>query len=41
MLYGIECWVIKKQHVHKMSSAKMRMLTWISGNIGFEMRKFT
>ena len=32
MLYGIECWVIKKMHIHKMSVMEMRMLRWISGN---------
>ena len=26
MLYDIECWVFKKQHIHKMSVAEMRML---------------
>ncbi|GMP92153.1 hypothetical protein CsSME_00042498 [Camellia sinensis var. sinensis] len=26
MLYGVECWATKKQHVHKMSVAEMRML---------------
>jgi hypothetical protein len=32
MFYGIECWVIKKQYVHKMSVTvfEMRMLGWIS-----------
>ena len=32
MLYGIKCWAIKKQNIHKMSLAKMRMLRWISIN---------
>ena len=32
MLYVIECQTIKKQHVHEMSVAEMRMLRWISGN---------
>ena len=32
MLYGTECWVIKKQHINIMSVAEMRMLRWISGN---------
>jgi hypothetical protein len=31
MLYGIECWAIKKQHIHKMSVIEIRMLRWISG----------
>jgi hypothetical protein len=26
MLYGIECWTIKKQHIHKMNVVKMRIL---------------
>ena len=33
----MDCCAIKKQHVHKISVAKMRMLRWISGNIGLEM----
>jgi hypothetical protein len=32
MLYGIKCWAINKQHVHKMSVAIMIMLKWISRN---------
>ena len=33
MLYGTEwCWVIKKQYIHKMSVAEMRILSWISWN---------
>ena len=31
-LYGTECWSVNKQHIHKMSVAKVRMLRWISGN---------
>ena len=31
MLYGSECWAIKKQHVQKMSVAEMRMLRWSCG----------
>ena len=31
MLYGTECWAVKKQHVQKMSVAEMRMLRWMSG----------
>ena len=31
MTYGAECWSIKKQHMHKMSIAKMRMLRWMRG----------
>ena len=30
MLYDIECWAVKKQHIHKMSRAKIRMLRQIS-----------
>ena len=33
MLYGTECWVVKKQHIHKMSVVEMRMSKWIGGNI--------
>jgi hypothetical protein len=32
MLYGTECWVIKGQHIQKMSVAEMRMLRWIFGH---------
>lgn len=31
MLYGAECWAAKKQHVHKMEVAEMRMLRWMCG----------
>lgn len=31
MLYGTECWAIKKQHISKMSVAEMRMLRWMCG----------
>ena len=43
MVYGTECWAVKKQHIHNMSVAKMRILRWINEihkNIGFKMRKF-
>ena len=30
MLYGTECWVVKKQHIHKMSVAEIRLLRWIN-----------
>ena len=30
MVYGTECWVVKKQHIHKMSVVEMRMLRWIN-----------
>ena len=32
MIYGTIYWAIKRQHVHKMSIAKIRMLRWINGN---------
>ena len=31
MLYGAKCWATKKQHVHKMGVAEMRMLRWMCG----------
>ena len=31
MLYGIECWAVKKQHVSKMNIVEMRMLRWMRG----------
>ena len=30
MLYGSECWALKRQHEHKMDVAEMRMLRWMS-----------
>jgi Reverse transcriptase (RNA-dependent DNA polymerase) len=32
MMYSVECWTIKGQHVHKMSVTEMRMLHWICGH---------
>ena len=32
MLYGTDCWAIKKTHAHKMEVAEMRMLRWMCGN---------
>ncbi|XP_059282471.1 uncharacterized protein LOC132036212 [Lycium ferocissimum] len=32
MLYGAECWPVKKSHVQKMKVAKMRMLQGMCGN---------
>jgi hypothetical protein len=32
MMYGAECWVIKGQHIQKMSVAEIRMLRWICGH---------
>ena len=29
MLYGTECWTIKKKHVQQMNVAEMRMLRWM------------
>ena len=31
--YGAKCCPIKKQHMHKMSVAKMRILRWMCGKI--------
>ena len=31
MTYEVECWPIKKQHMHKMDVAEMRMLRWMYG----------
>ena len=31
LLYGTECWTIKKQHTQKISVAEMRMLRWMCG----------
>ncbi|VFQ61992.1 unnamed protein product [Cuscuta campestris] len=31
MLYGAECWAVKKTHVRRMHAAEMRMLRWMSG----------
>ena len=30
MLYGTECWAIKKQHIYKLSLTEMRMLRLIT-----------
>ncbi|XP_070057688.1 uncharacterized protein [Nicotiana tomentosiformis] len=32
MLYGAECWTVKKSHVQKMKVAEMRMLRWMCGH---------
>ena len=31
MLYGTECWAVKKQYVSKMNVAEMRILRWMCG----------
>ena len=31
MLYGTECWAVKKQYINKMNVAEMRMLRWMCG----------
>ena len=30
MLYGSECWAVKRQHLHKLSVVEMRMLRWMN-----------
>ena len=32
MLYGAECWHMKRRHVQQISVAKMHMLRWICGH---------
>jgi len=32
LLYGTECWAIKRYHAQKMSIAEMCMLHWTCGN---------
>ena len=32
MLYGTECWAIKRHHAQKMSVAEMSILRWMWGN---------
>lgn len=32
MLYGTECWAIKKTHACKMEVAKMQMIRWMYGH---------
>ena len=32
MLYGAECWSMKRRHVQQISIAEMRMLCWICGH---------
>jgi len=33
LLYGAECWPIKKSHVQRMKVAEMRMIRWVCGHI--------
>ncbi|KAE8674391.1 Potassium channel KAT3 [Hibiscus syriacus] len=35
MLYGSECWAIKKDHIRRMEAAEMRMLRWACGREDF------
>ena len=37
LLYGTECWAIKRHHAQKMSVADMRMLRWMCGNTQRDM----
>ena len=39
MTYGAECWPIKKQHMHKMDVAEMRMLRWMCGKTSKEKNR--
>ncbi|RXH87370.1 hypothetical protein DVH24_034270 [Malus domestica] len=32
MLYGMECWAVKHQHVHKIGVAEIMMLHWMCGH---------
>ena len=32
LLYGTECWVVKRNHAQKMSVAEMHMLHWMCDN---------
>jgi hypothetical protein len=32
MLYGVECWATKRQHVQQLTVIEMCMLRWIFGN---------
>ncbi|VFQ73641.1 unnamed protein product [Cuscuta campestris] len=31
MLYGVECWAVKKTHVRRLHAAEIRMLRWMCG----------
>ena len=32
LLYGAECWPVKKSHVQRMRVAEMRMICWMCGH---------
>ena len=32
LLYGVECWPIKRSHLQRMKVAEMRMIRWICGH---------
>ena len=32
LLYGAECWPIKRSHIQRMRVAEMRMISWICGH---------
>ena len=32
LLYGAECWPIKKSQVHRMKVVEMRMIRWMCGH---------
>ena len=34
MVYGSECWAVKKEHVHRLEVAESRMLRWMMGVSG-------
>lgn len=36
MTYGEECWLINKQHMHKIGIVEIRMLKWMHGKISNE-----
>ncbi|KAE8726473.1 Glutathione reductase, cytosolic [Hibiscus syriacus] len=37
LVYGSECWAIKKDHVRRMEAAEMRMLRWACGRTLWDM----
>ena len=38
MFYGRECWMVEKEHVQKVSAAKVNMLRWMSGILRDKLR---